>query len=67
MCLKTTRLDTRNSSTRRREREYSGKNARDAADHAGKLMDALKEEKRKAEVLEGEQTNNYDRHREQCV
>ena len=31
------------------------KQDRDAADRAGKLMDALKEEKRKAEVLEGEQ------------
>ena len=31
------------------------KQDRNAADRAGKLMDALKEEKRKAEVLEGEQ------------
>ena len=31
------------------------KKDRNAADRAGKLMDALKEEKRKAEVLEGEQ------------
>ena len=35
----------------RRERDSCGKNARNAADRARKLMDALQGEKRKAEVL----------------
>ena len=53
MCRKTTRLDANNGSNRRRERDSRGENARDAADRAGKLMDALKGEKRKADVLKG--------------
>ena len=48
---KTTRLETNNGSNQRRERDSRSKNARDAADRAGKLMDALKGEKRKADVL----------------
>ena len=53
MCRKTTRLDANNGSNRRRERDSRGENVRDAADRAGKLMDTLKGEKRKADVMKG--------------
>ena len=47
----TTRLETNNGSYQRRERDSRSKNARDAADRAGKFMGAIKGEKRKADVL----------------